>query len=154
MIKKIILFGCLLHWGISLSYGQESQKAQKIQAGLIEGIVIDSTIKQPVIFATVKVKNNTKTGAITDVNGKFKIHASVGDILQVSCIGFISKDFKIENTRSIEIGIKTDIHQLKEIAVVGYGTQQRKDLTGSISTLKSNNIDKSILSFDNAMNGK
>ena len=50
--------------------------------------------------------------------------------------------------------LKPDTQELREITVIGYGTQERRDLTGSIGTIKAKDIDKTSLSFDNALNGK
>ena len=93
MIKQLITFGCLLCFGVTVCYGQEVQKAQVLQAILIEGKVIQSTDKQPVIGATISVKNSKK-GAISDSDGRFKIQAAIGDVLIISSIGYSNQEFK------------------------------------------------------------
>ena len=79
----------------------------------------------------------TTNGAVTDINGKFSLNVEKGDLLEVSYIGYLSYEQKIGNEQALAITLKEDTKTLDEVVVVGYGTQKRGNLTGSIATVKS-----------------
>ncbi|MDA9555545.1 TonB-dependent receptor [Pelobium sp.] len=101
----------------------------------ITGTVISEDDKQPIPGASVKISNST-TATITDINGKFSIKAKSTDVLRVSFIGFNTKSIAIGNQRNITITLTAAVTALNEVAVVGYGTQKKINLTGSIQTLR------------------
>ena len=106
-----------------------------IHAFNITGNVTD-TEGEPVIGASVTVLG-TKTGVATDLDGNFTINADAGRTLRVSYIGCLPQDKKIvAGTTVYNFVLQTDATSLDEVVVVGYGTQKRSDLTGSISTVK------------------
>ena len=108
----------------------------------------------PAIGATAMVKGES-TGTITDINGNFKIEVPSNSILQFSYVGYVTKTVSVSGKTNIKITLSEDNHNLEEIVVVGYGSMKKKDLTGSIAGLRSDdiNITKSS-SFVNAMQGK
>ncbi|MCT4616086.1 MAG: SusC/RagA family TonB-linked outer membrane protein [Marinifilaceae bacterium] len=156
MNKKIIIsyiiFFCLLSSNI-FAQSQKAQKSQEIKKIHISGTVISEADKQPVIGGTVLVKGTTN-GVAVDLDGKFKIVANRGDFLVVSCIGFVTQEVKVDGKNKYNIKLKADNVALKEIAVVGYGIQERRDLTGSVTSIKVDAIDNSALSIDNALSGQ
>ena len=105
----------------------------------IKGVVIDET-DTPLIGATVIVKG-TNAGGITDLDGKFTINASKGAILTVSYIGYKNQDIKIQEQKSLNIKLVPDNTALDEVVVVGYGSMKRSDLTGSVSSVSSKNVE-------------
>ncbi len=153
MIKNLILFGSLFLCSISISYGQEIIKAQTLKTIIVKGKVIGEEDKEPIFGATVLVKG-TYNGVATDFDGSFQIRANIGDVLIISSIGFITQEFKIKDEKNISILLKSDLQSLTEIMVIGYGVQERRDLTGSIGSVKAADIDKTSMSFDNALAGK
>lgn len=105
----------------------------------IKGVVIDET-DTPLIGATVIVKG-TNNGGITDLDGKFTINASKGAVLTVSYIGYKNQDIKIQEQKSLNIKLVPDNTALDEVVVVGYGSMKRSDLTGSVSSVSSKNVE-------------
>lgn len=109
---------------------------------------------EPAIGATVMVKGET-IGTITDVNGKFRIEAPMNGQLQVSYVGYVTKIVNINGKNDLRVTLSEDNHNLEEIVVVGYGSMKKKDLTGSVAGLRSEEINQSkSSSFINAMQGK
>ena len=96
---------------------QKQQSTQKIQ-----GIITDPS-GLPVIGANVVVKGTTN-GTITDLEGKFSIEASLGNTLQISYIGYLSKDIRVDGKDNYSIQLIEDSQALDEVVVVGYGTSK------------------------------
>ena len=77
---------------------------------------------------------------MTDVNGKFSIQASPKDVLTFNCIGMAAQEIKVGNQQDIQVILKDDVAALDEVVVVGYGTQKRGSITGTISTVSDKEI--------------
>lgn len=84
---------------------------------------------------TITVKNTT-TGTNSDIQGKYQLNVNGDDILVISMIGFVKQEVSVNNRTVINVQLSEDLQSLNEVVVVGYGTQKRKDLTGSISSVK------------------
>lgn len=108
------------------------------QVKKITGTVVDVT-GTPVIGANVVVKGTTN-GTITDVDGKFSLEVSVGDVLDVSYIGYLSYEAKVINSNQYTITLKEDTQKLDEVVIVSYGTQKKRELTGAVSTMKADDF--------------
>ncbi|QSB25508.1 TonB-dependent receptor [Flavobacterium sp. CLA17] len=106
----------------------------------IKGKVTSAT-GEAIPFANVIIKN-TSNGAVTDFDGSFSITAKANDILVFSSQGYKSKETAINNQTSINISLAEDALALNEVVLVGYGSQQKKDLTGAISLVKADEIQK------------
>lgn len=83
------------------------------------------------------VVKGTTTGTTTDIDGKYTINADSGSTLVFSFIGMVSREIAVGNSSILDVELATDISQLEEIIVVGYGTQKKSDLTGSVSSVKA-----------------
>ncbi|MDR2810655.1 MAG: TonB-dependent receptor [Tannerellaceae bacterium] len=109
---------------------------------------------EAVIGASISIKGS-KTGTVTDVNGRFSIQAADGAILSVSYVGFTSKELKLGNNTELQIVINEDNKLLDEVVVVGYGVQNKRDVSTSISQIKADQlVDVPISDFRQAMIGK
>ena len=106
--------------------------------GTITGTVNDEA-GEPIIGASVKVQG-TNTGAITDFNGNFSVQAAANATLQISYIGYISDFVKVNGRNNITVVLKEDAQTLSDVVVIGYGVQKKSDLTGSVSSLKGDEI--------------
>jgi TonB-linked SusC/RagA family outer membrane protein len=96
---------------------------------------------QPVIGANVVIKGTT-TGVTTDVEGKFTLNPpSSGASLIISFIGYITKEVAVDNLSVIDITLESDAMSLDEVVVVGYGTQKKVNLTGSLSTVNTKQLE-------------
>ncbi len=110
------------------------------QSGSIGGTVFDEN-KQPISFVTVQLEGTTK-GAISDINGKYSIdNLSAGTYTVItSYLGYkkFSKGLSVGNSAvTLDINMEKETSSLKEIVVIGYGTTEKRDLTGSIVSVSS-----------------
>ncbi len=100
----------------------------------ITGTIVDDN-NEPIIGANVSIKGTT-TGTITDMDGKFSLEASKGMTLLISYIGYETQEIAIGNQTTYKIRLSEDSQALDEVVVIGYGTQNRQAITGSISKAK------------------
>ena len=108
----------------------------------ITGTVKDNN-GEPVIGANVSVKGTTN-GTITDVDGNFSLeNISDNVIIVISYIGYTSQEIKAGKQTSLKIILKEDTQAIDEVVVVGFGTQKKVNLTGSIGTVKTDEVLKS-----------
>lgn len=112
---------------------------EKITAQTIVAGKITDDNGEPLPGASVLEKGTTN-GTITDVNGIFELSAQPDAVLLISFIGFTSEEVAIGNRTTIDVSLVPDIQSLQELVVVGYGTQSRKQLTTSISSIDGDEI--------------
>ena len=91
--------------------------------------------------ATVLVQGTTN-GTITDVNGLYKLNAPSDGTLVVSYIGFKTQNIPIGGRSQIDVNLLYDVSKLSEVVVIGYGTQKKSTLTGSISKVVNEDLDQ------------
>ncbi|MBU2945531.1 SusC/RagA family TonB-linked outer membrane protein [Zobellia uliginosa] len=99
----------------------------------------------PLPGVSVVVKG-TQTGAVTDFDGLYTIKAKSTDVLIFSYIGFATKEIAIKGKTSLNISLEEDASELDEVIVVGYGTQRKKELTGAVVQVKSEELAKTTTS--------
>lgn len=120
---------------------------------VISGIVMDQN-GDPIIGASITVKGG-KTGTISNVNGKFSIKVSNRDILLISYIGFESQQITINEKTNLTVRLFEDNKGLNEVVVVGYGSQKKINLTGSIATINAEKLTVApVASTTNALAGR
>lgn len=119
----------------------------------LTGTVTDAD-GQPLPGASV-VEKGTSNGTQTDFDGNFSIQVSDENaILIISYIGYTAKEIEVNDQSIITISLQEDTAALDEVVVVGYGTQKREDVTGSYSTIKSDEIaQRPIASVEQALQG-
>jgi TonB-linked SusC/RagA family outer membrane protein len=111
------------------------------QGKRITGTVVDAATNEPISGATVKIKGTT-TGTATDADGAFTLGNVPDDaVLQVSYIGFRTQEINVSGQTTINVNLKEDTESLDEVVVVGYGTQKKVNLTGSVSTINLESIE-------------
>lgn len=108
------------------------------QTHKITGTISESA--GPIVGATVKIKGS-QTGTVSDLDGHFSIDAAPGDILEISYIGYGTKDVKVGDQKQINITLSEDNKALDEVVVVGYGVVRKHDLTGAVSTINGKDLD-------------
>ncbi len=111
---------------------------------LVSGTVLDET-GSPLPGAAILVKGTTQ-GTITNLDGKFSIDVAPNAVLVISYLGYLSKEISINGQSSLVIQMQPDAKQLEELVVVGYGTQKRSDITGSIGSVKSEDFNRGMIS--------
>lgn len=89
--------------------------------------------------ATIIIKGTTK-GTVSDINGSFMLDVNENDTITVSFSGYIKQDIPVIGNLSFSINLDPDIETLKEVVVVGYGSEQKINLTGSVATLKDQEL--------------
>ena len=105
----------------------------------ISGTVVDAT-GAPVIGAAVVVVGNTSIGAVTDADGAFRLNVPAGASINVSCIGYADQTLSTANQSVFNIVLQEDTEFLDETVVIGYGVQRKSDLTGSVASVRSEDL--------------
>ncbi|MDR2498905.1 MAG: TonB-dependent receptor plug domain-containing protein, partial [Tannerellaceae bacterium] len=138
---------------VILSPHQPSTLPQQDPLRRISGTVTDSH-GEPIIGANV-IEKGTTNGAVTDIDGKYTLNVREGAVLQISYIGYVSKDIAIGRQSSIAVQLSEDTRAIDEVVVIGYGIVKKSDLTGSISSVSSEAINTGASnSPDQALRGK
>jgi len=115
----------------------------------ITGVVVDDS-NTPIPGVTIVLKGTT-TGTITSIDGNYSINANdvQKDVLTFSFVGFETKEVKIGGQKVINVQLKVSSLEVEEVVAIGYGTIKKRDLTGSVSSVKADVISKTASS--NAM---
>ena len=122
------------------------------QDGKITGVVSDAF--GPIAGANVVVKGTTN-GTITDMDGRFSLDAPKGAKLQISYIGYISKELTVGDKTDYAIELVEDSQALEEVVVVGYGTEKKVNVIGSIAQIGSEKLEnRSTPQLSNALTGQ
>lgn len=108
----------------------------------IKGKVVDDQ-KLPLPGVTILVKHTVR-GTLSDIDGNYIISASPADTLVFSMVGMASQNISVGNRLTIDIKLLSETTMMDEVVVVGYGTQRVKDLTSSITTVKAEELTKSL----------
>ena len=103
----------------------------------VTGTVKDAT-GEPMIGVTVLL--NGQAAAVTDIDGNFTIKAEPKDVVKVSYIGYTDQEITVGNKTSLDIVLQEDSQTLNEVVVVGYGTMKKSDLTGSVSSVNTDQL--------------
>ena len=133
-MKRLCTFILALLFTISLSAQQ-----------MAKGIVYDDS-GSPVGGVLVSVDGDNSTYTLTDSNGFFEISANKGTVLNFSCLGLLPKQIKIDGFgSSLSIIMDTDTQMLEETVVVGYGVTKKRDLAGSVSQIKAEDVKAGVI---------
>ncbi|MEO1714246.1 MAG: SusC/RagA family TonB-linked outer membrane protein, partial [Bacteroidota bacterium] len=124
-IGLFVLFICLA------TLGSQAQ-------GVINGQVTNEG-GEALIGATVMVQG-TSTGTVTDVDGNFSIEASTDAVLDISYVGYEMLSIAVDGQTNLTIRLREDAEVLDEVVVIGYGSVQKSDVTGSVSSVKSEDL--------------
>ena len=100
----------------------------------VSGTITDES-QLPIPGANIVVKGTT-SGTVTDGTGKFSMQASDGDVLVVSYIGYTSEEITVNGNGPYNVSLIPDMVGLEEVVVVGYGTQRKEAVTGSVASMK------------------
>jgi iron complex outermembrane receptor protein len=127
---RILLFSLLI-FILPYTFGQEKT---------VSGKIIDST-GEPLPGVNVVVKGTTK-GVVSDMNGMYQISAPAGSTLVLSYVGYLSQEIVVDETKTLDITLTTDIANLEEVVVIGYGTVKKSDATGAVATVSAKDFNK------------
>ena len=105
----------------------------------VKGVVNDAM--GPVIGASIVEKGNTGNGTITDIDGNFSLNVSSNSTLIVSFVGYKAQEIPVAGKTFFTIDLKEDNEMLEEVVVVGFATQKKVNLTGSVGTATAKDIE-------------
>ena len=126
------------------------------QSKTVTGLVNDEN-GSPLPGATVQLKGSETIGAITDFDGNFSISipSDSQQVLVVSYIGYLNEEVDVTNQISINVNLQPDTEALEEVVVVGYGTVLKRDLTGSVSSVKvEDDVSRAAATVDQLLQGR
>jgi len=112
------------------------------QDSTLVGSVSDASTDGPLPGVSVVIKG-TQTGTQTDFDGNFSLSGvSSGDVIQFSYIGYVTQEVQVGSSFNINVSLTEDIEALDEVVLVGYSTQKASNISGSVTTVSSEAIDK------------
>ncbi|HEV2482403.1 MAG TPA: SusC/RagA family TonB-linked outer membrane protein [Puia sp.] len=131
-----------------------AENGAELPAGDIHGKITDS--KGKALQGVSVLNKRTRRGGSTDAEGAFVIRGSAGDVLEFTFVGYRSMTYKVTDIQSaVALTMQVEVSSLNEMVVVGYGSSLRKDLTGSVATVDTKDVeDIPFATLDNALAGK
>lgn len=142
LLTMLLMFGTILGFIAPAMTDAGIVSASDLQQKKITGRISDAS--GSALPGVNIAEKGTTNGAITDANGNFSINViSANPVLSISFIGYATQEVVIGAQTTVEIILKESISALDEIVVVGYSTQQRKSMTGSVSTVNSATLSES-----------
>jgi TonB-linked SusC/RagA family outer membrane protein len=144
-MRKLILF-------FGLAIVAQIVAAQERQ---LSGIITDKVDGLPLAGVNITLKDSPGTGTISDVNGNYSIKAVEGKIIVFTYIGYETQEKKITGAGVLNIVMHPTVTMLQEVVAIGYGTVKKSDLTGSITSVKGDLLQKTPASgLDQALQGR
>lgn len=120
----------------------------------VQGTVKDAASGELLPGVTIKIKGRT-TGAVSDMQGKFSITAPEDGVLEILYLGYLKQEVSINNRSQINISLQSTASNLEEVVVMGYGTVNKSDVTGAISSVKLKDVNQTkSVSITEALQGK
>jgi TonB-linked SusC/RagA family outer membrane protein len=147
-MKKRVLIVLILFIGLhSFAFAQDEIT--------ISGVVTDATTKESLPAVNVYV-TGTNTGTMTNAEGAYELTvAADAEAITFSYIGYAKQEVSIDGGQTIDVALQPATESLEEMVVVGYGAQQRKNVTGSISSVSANDLEESsVTRLDDALQGR
>lgn len=129
-------------------FGVDQQNKKRIT-----GTVVD--VNNDPIIGVYVMELGTDNGAVTDVDGNYSISVASTAVLRFSYVGYEAQQFSVENKSTINVVLQEDMQILEDIVVVGYGTQRKRDVVGSISSVSSKDLQiQSASNIQNLLQGR
>lgn len=149
LINKQIISRIVFALSLLVSVATFAQDANTI-TGKITALEDGSALPGVNVFI-----KGTVNGTITDIDGNYSIDCAAGDVLIFSFVGYTPEEVTIESQKVLDLALSPDIASLSEVVVIGYGTQKKSHLTGSIAKVKNEQLDQVPVSrADEALVGK
>ena len=151
LVCVILMFHCFI---IEETYGITQEETAITQENVtINGVVRDSD-GEPLPGATITVQGTT-IGTVSDLEGRYSLSVPEGAVLRVSYIGYETQRINIGTRTTIDITLREDAAAMDEVVVIGYGTQQRRDITGAVGQVRGDEIrNLPVAGVDRAMQGR
>ncbi|EAZ81301.1 SusC/RagA family TonB-linked outer membrane protein [Algoriphagus machipongonensis] len=111
------------------------------QQARITGKITDAETGEGIPGVSILISGTT-TGVVTDLDGTYSIEASPSDVLRISFIGFTTVEEEVGNRTVIDVALSENVQALNEVVVVGYGTQEKKEITSAVTSVKSEDFNQ------------
>ncbi|MCX2678665.1 TonB-dependent receptor [Galbibacter sp. EGI 63066] len=141
-MRIILLFSC---WGgITSMYAGSGLFVDPAQDFIVKGTVISETDNMPLPGAAVIVKG-TSNGVVTDFDGNYeiKVNDPANAVLVFSFVGFTNMEVNVNGKSTISVGLKENAEALDEVVVIGFGTQKKTEVTGSVVSVDVESVENS-----------
>lgn len=139
---RYLLLLCTLIFSLGLS----------AQSVTVTGNVTDES-QIPIIGGNI-IEKGTNNGTVTDIDGNFTLSVSQGATLQISYIGYTTSEIVVGNQTNLQVVLREDMQSLQEVVVVGYGTQQKVNLTGAVARIGEKELEsRPIQNVSSALQG-
>lgn len=138
------VFACTISLQATAFYRTEGpliEMKEIYQDRVVTGSVVSAGDNSPIPGVNVFIKDSN-TGTITDINGEYSIEAPEGSVLVFSFVGFNTVEREVGDQSVINIEMTEDVQELENIVVIGYGVQRKSDLTGSVSSVRGDDLVK------------
>lgn len=121
---------------------------------VITGVITDESTGETLPGVSVVVKGTT-VGTITDIDGNYTIEVpSEATLLVFSYVGMVTQEIEIGTQTTIDVILKADVHGLDEVVVIGYGVQKKSLVTGAISKVSAEKLERNQVRIEQALQGK
>ena len=122
---------------------------------ILTGVVTDKLTGEPLTGVTIQVKNRSKVGGVTDIEGRYRITGVTSkDEITASYVGYTTRTLKVGNVAELDIVLTSSDTQLGDVVVVGAGTQAKVSVTGAITSIEGRQLNAPSTSLTNNLAGK
>mgnify|MGYP006281277951 CR=1 FL=1 len=158
LLLLIFIFGVFTNFSLAAKsdvyLADETLKEARQQQIEVSGTVTDAQTGDPLPGVNIVIQGTTQ-GTTTDMDGEYSIEVPSDARLVFSFVGYQEQTVRVRGREEINIALKQAVTELEEVVAIGYGTQRRRDITGSISSARSEDLElESVNSPDEAMQGK
>lgn len=140
--RQLLLFAALFMLLLQPAFAQEKGMIT------VKGKVSDFTTGESLPGVNVSIKN-TQIGTVTDINGNYLLATKSSAVLIYSFVGYAPQEVQLSGEEKVDVRLKPTIESLEEVVVIGYGLTTRKEVTGSITSVKTDDFNKG--SYNNPM---
>ena len=154
-MKQAYLLAAILFLALTTSSTLlANHPASVLPVRTITGTVTDAENGEGLIGVNIVVQGST-SGAVTDFDGNYSITAEADDILIFSYLSYQTAEFRVGNQAVINVALEPDVASLDQVVVIGYGSTKRSDLTGSLSSISSEELrEVPVTGLDQAIQGR
>ncbi len=139
-LSGLLSFILFLATAVSYAAGTSGNDESAPQQVRVSGTVTDASTKEPLVGVNV-VLEGTTIGVMTDIKGKYTLSVpNLSGSLQISYIGYVAQKIPINGMTVVDVSLTSDVQALEEVVVTGYGTVRKSDLTGSVSSIKTEQL--------------
>lgn len=120
----------------------------------VNGVLVNASNNEPLPGATIRVKGSAQS-AVSDERGRFTINCNIGDVLVVSYVGFQEREIAVASQELGRVALEIMLESLDDAVVIGYGTARKRDLTGSLVSIKGEDLSNTkMVNISQALQGQ